>query len=245
MAKENIHEGHRKRMRDKLEHHGAHVFDTYELVEMLLYSVLPCKDTNPVAKGLLSECGGIDGLLSASYEELLKIDGVGEKTAGMLSAVGKFTNALLLSSANEEIVYDNYALLGDHFLESFSGEHKNIIVLALFDSKMRLIHEEILYRYDYGSAAVRPEAFVSASLKYRATIAVVAHNHPYGPLYPTSADAETNKLISLALRSAGIQFLEHYVISGDSYVGFMNDISTAFAQSSMVKKFIQSKKERL
>ena len=126
----------------------------------------------------------------------------------------------------------------------FENDKSNKIILSLFDSAMHLIHEETVYALDYGSAAVRPELFVSMSLSYRAAVAVVAHNHPYGPLYPTSSDVATNNLISSSLQTAGVHFLEHYVISGDSYIGFMNDISAAFAQSLMVKKFIESKKER-
>ena len=45
-----IHLGHRQRMKDKLSNHGARIFDTYELLEMLLYNVIPYKDTNPIAK---------------------------------------------------------------------------------------------------------------------------------------------------------------------------------------------------
>ena len=42
-----VHSGHRQRMRDKFIRHGADVFDTHELLEMLLYYVIPYKDTNP------------------------------------------------------------------------------------------------------------------------------------------------------------------------------------------------------
>ena len=55
---DRIHEGHRGRMRAKLLAHGQNIFDTYELLEMLLYHVIPYKDTNPVAKRLLYAFGG-------------------------------------------------------------------------------------------------------------------------------------------------------------------------------------------
>ena len=44
-----IHEGHRSRMLSKLSLYGQRIFDTYELLEMLLYRVIPYKDTNPNA----------------------------------------------------------------------------------------------------------------------------------------------------------------------------------------------------
>ena len=53
---DGIHKGHRQRMRAKLKAHGARVFDTYELLEMLLYYVVPYKDTNPIAKRLTDKC---------------------------------------------------------------------------------------------------------------------------------------------------------------------------------------------
>ena len=46
----NLHAGHRDRMKDRYLESGAESFATHELLEMLLYSVIPYKDTNPVAK---------------------------------------------------------------------------------------------------------------------------------------------------------------------------------------------------
>ena len=55
----DIHKGHRARMRSKLESYGPRIFDTYELLEMLLYYVIPYRDTNPIAKRLLAAFGSL------------------------------------------------------------------------------------------------------------------------------------------------------------------------------------------
>ena len=47
---DRIHYGHRARMRSKLITHGQRIFDTYELLEMLLYHTVPYKDTNPTKR---------------------------------------------------------------------------------------------------------------------------------------------------------------------------------------------------
>ena len=52
---EKLHAGHRARMRRKFLSYGPRIFDTYELLEMLLYYAIPYKDTNPIAKRLLME----------------------------------------------------------------------------------------------------------------------------------------------------------------------------------------------
>jgi DNA repair protein RadC len=53
-------------MRRKFFDYGDEIFDTYELLEMLLYTVIPVTDTNPLAKRLLAVFGGLDGVLSAT-----------------------------------------------------------------------------------------------------------------------------------------------------------------------------------
>ena len=41
LADDQFYKGHRSRMRAKLLAHGQRIFDTYELLEMLLNNVVP------------------------------------------------------------------------------------------------------------------------------------------------------------------------------------------------------------
>ena len=54
-----IHKGHRQRMRDKLLTYGSKVMQSYELLEMLLFYVIPYKNTNPTAKRLILKFGSL------------------------------------------------------------------------------------------------------------------------------------------------------------------------------------------
>ena len=86
---DNLHKGHRQRMREKLARAGEVAFNTYELLEMLLYSVIPYKDTNPVSQRLFMRFGSLHGIFSASIEELTSVEGVGEATARYIKALGE------------------------------------------------------------------------------------------------------------------------------------------------------------
>ena len=90
----HIHDGHRERMRVKLITHGQKIFDTYELLEMLLYYVIPYKDTNPISKRLLYTFGGLDGVFKASREELLEVSGIGERAADLIESVSRLSLVL-------------------------------------------------------------------------------------------------------------------------------------------------------
>ncbi len=243
----NIHEGHRKRMRDKFLIHGPDVFATYELLEILLYSSVPYKDTNPIAKMLMQKFVSINGVFAASKSELMSIDGVGEKTADFILSIGNFIDCLHgAEKAEEDEIFDDYKATGDYLLNYFENEKERAVYMMLFDTGMRLLKvEKVIAGYDYGSAAVKPAMFINAALRTNATTVIIAHNHPYGPLFPTEADMATNTLISDALTSIGVTLLEHYLFSGRSFVGIMNNIGSAFAQHPILAHFIESKRRHI
>lgn len=76
----NTHSNHRARMTEKYEKHGESVFETHQLLEMLLFSFVSRTDTNPTAHGILESFPGCE-LFSKSTAELTEADGVGAATA--------------------------------------------------------------------------------------------------------------------------------------------------------------------
>lgn len=62
--------GHRSRMRLKILSKGAAILEDYEILEVLLYSIIPRKDTKPVAKQLLNQFGSLQNVLMANKDEL-------------------------------------------------------------------------------------------------------------------------------------------------------------------------------
>ena len=239
---DGIHSGHRARMRRKFLDFGGRVFDTYELLEMLLYHTVPVKDTNPIAKRLLSRFGSLDGVLSATTEELCEVDGVGKKTAELILAASRMMTSFDESGAEESGIFDDYYALGDKILEYPWGNGDYKTVLLSFDNDMKLIGTDEICGCDYASGAIKPKLFIDALIKRGAAVAVIAHNHPHGPLYPTEGDRETNNMIEIALYNVGVFLLEHYIVCGERFVGFMNHISEAFRQMPSASKFYESKR---
>jgi DNA repair protein RadC len=62
--------GHRARMRARVLVSGATSLADYEIVEMLLFPVVPRRDTKPMAKALLNRFGSLGALLSAPADAL-------------------------------------------------------------------------------------------------------------------------------------------------------------------------------
>lgn len=238
-----VHRGHRSRMRRKFNDFGARVFDTYELLEMLLYNTVPVKDTNPISKRLLLKFGSLDGVLTASVESLTEVEGVGKKTAEMIKTVG---NALTVYKSNSkadtnENDFSTYSALGEYLVGHYGDTTEHSLLFLSFDNNMKLIGMDELYNIDFASGAILPKPFIDAAIRRGTSIAIIAHNHPFGPLCPTEGDRESNVLIQNALGNIGVFLAEHYIICGNDYLGFMSHMQSVFSQRVSLAKFFEGK----
>ena len=87
---ENLHKGHRERLRQSYIENGPDGMHEHQLLELLLTYAIPRRDTNPIAHRLLdkSAFGSLWEVLNAGPKELMAVEGIGESAAVLLSLVG-------------------------------------------------------------------------------------------------------------------------------------------------------------
>ncbi len=99
------HDGHRERMRKKFDEDAEGMTDA-QLLELLLFHVIPRRDVRPMAEDILERIGGLGGLSGMDREALLELPGVGDSTAKLLeltveaarrSAAGRRSGAVIAS----------------------------------------------------------------------------------------------------------------------------------------------------
>ncbi len=223
MKERRLHSGHRERMREKFIKYGKDAFHSHELLEMLLYNAIPIRDTNESAIMLLDEFSGLDGVMSQTKDKLTCLGGIGDRAAELILSVGRLTLESVFSAAySKEKVSDTD--IGNYFAGYFHGKTSSAVAVVLLNNRSEPIAFHELYNTDYGSASVKAEGFISVALKEHASAIAIAHNHPFGAPFPTPQDIETNKAVNAALSAAGIALVEHYIVSGSRYRGFMNGI---------------------
>lgn len=241
IAENHIHDGHRSRMRAKLISHGRRIFDTYELLEMLLYEVIPMRDTNPVAKNLLYAFGGLDGVLSASKEELSSVLGIGDKTAEYIVSVGKLGDIIGAEIISESRVdFSDYEKVGRYLVDYFNNIDGKQVVALFLNSSMRLLQMKRIYDIEYESGGVKAKPFIDEAIRCGASVVITAHNHPFGPFFPTQGDRATNTMLTEALNLAGFVHAEHYIICGEYFagIGSLKNFTSKLLQMPVVSSFI-------
>ena len=81
MAEHKRHQGHRQRMRERVQNYGLDSLAEHEALEYVLYLTNAQKDTNGIAHDLIDRFGDFAAVLEASEEELCTVEGVGPDAA--------------------------------------------------------------------------------------------------------------------------------------------------------------------
>ena len=82
-----VHDGHRARMKARFVRNGLDNFDDHSVLELLLFYAVPRRDVNELAHALLDHFGTLDAVFEASCEDMMRVPGVGENVATLLTLI--------------------------------------------------------------------------------------------------------------------------------------------------------------
>lgn len=68
-----VHDGHRDRMRKRIEQYGIDSLQDHEVLEYLLYAVVPRKDTNELAHTILDEFGSLGNVFTSRLKDCKRL----------------------------------------------------------------------------------------------------------------------------------------------------------------------------
>lgn len=100
--KENLHAGHRERMRRSFMTVGFDGFSDHQIIEMILYYTYPRRDTNELAHRLVNRFNGLTGVLDAPQESLLA-EGITPRTVVLFKIFRDFFEAVSNNLSDEEV----------------------------------------------------------------------------------------------------------------------------------------------
>ncbi|MBM6689908.1 DNA repair protein RadC [Fusobacterium mortiferum] len=221
---EKKYEGHRERLRKKYLQGGYFAFHEYEVLELLLTYVIPRKDTKPIAKDLIEKFGSLDGVVTASIEELCSISGIKENSAIFVKLLGDLSKNLYKGEIRKEGIQlkDKNSLI--RYLRSEIGfsSREEFRVIFLNNYNM-LVGSETLFIGTIDKSAVYPREIVEKVLYYKAKGIIFAHNHPSGNLRPSKQDIQITEHMQEALDLIDVKLLEHIIITQDGYFSFLEE----------------------
>ncbi len=215
---ESIHTGHRKRMLASYLRTGLEGFSDVETLEFLLgYAISRC-DVNPIAHALLQEFGDLSRVLNAPVQQLVKVPGVGERTAALIrlvaelwskSETSRYANSVFLRSTRE---------IGDYLAPRSVGLREERAWLLSLDAKCKLIECRELCRGAVNAVNLPFRKLVEAALLANASSVILAHNHTTGTMIPSLEDVEYTRDALRALQLVDVILNDHFVLCDGSYL---------------------------
>lgn len=213
-----LHKDHRAKMRQRFLEEGLSGFQKHNVLEMLLFYAIPRVDTNEIAHRLLNAYhGNLSEVLGADVKSLTKIEGIGESAAIFLSMMPQ-----VFRIYREELM-NRKGINGQHDIEQyianrFTGEPVEKVMIACLGNKWNLLGDEFVSSGSVNFSSVDRRAIIEMCLRYNATAAVIAHNHPRGTALPSREDLTTTIEVKRALDIIGVRLVDHIIVAGEDYV---------------------------
>lgn len=218
MTDKNINDGHREWIRKRYIKNGLDGFQDHEILELLLFYSVSRRNTNELAHRLLDYFDGrFHSVLDASCEELMKVKGIGETTAVMLSMLPEIFRRYRESMDAEDTKLSSVEEAGAYFIPKYIGRTRETIMLACIDSQCRVINCRILTEGTVDSAPIQIRRIAEIALKFNAFGIMMAHNHPGGKPLPSREDIMMTNNIAKAMEVLGIHMMDHIIIAGEEY----------------------------
>ncbi len=219
---QNIHEGHRKRLRERYARSGLDDFADHEILELLLTYAIPRIDVNEHAHALVNRFGSVAGALDALPEELCEVDGIGPEAARFLTMLPAVFRRYSLNKAEQGTPrMDTVAKLGEYLHAKYTGLSFERVYLLLLDNGMRLIDCLNMGDGSVNCSVLNVRNVMEKAVFNHASAVVLAHNHPRGLTIPSGADIEITQSVENALETVSIPLLEHMIVTENSYAPIM------------------------
>lgn len=211
------HLGHRDRLRLRFKTAPDALAD-YELLELLLFRVVPRADTKPIAKSLLTRFGSIAEVLGAPEKLISETKGVGVSISFDLKIIEAIAKRSARSTVMEREVLGSWSQVIQYCTAAMAYETREQFRILFLDKKNRLIADEVQQQGTVDHTPVYPREVVRRALELSATAIILVHNHPSGDPTPSRADIDMTKLLIDAAKALSISVHDHIIIGKHGHI---------------------------
>ena len=220
LPEEDQRSGHRQRLKDRFVAGGPEALPDYELLELVLFSAIPRRDTKPMAKRLLQRFGSFAEVINAPVERLKEVQGVGDAAVMQLKLVRASALRLMQKGILQRPVLTSWNAVLDYCRAAMGYEAREQFRILFLDKKNHLIADELQQQGTVDHTPVYVREVLKRALELSATAIILVHNHPSGDPTPSRADIDMTKLIIDAGRPLGVAVHDHIIVGREGHVSF-------------------------
>lgn len=201
-----------ERPREKLLSMGAGALSDADLLAIFLRVGVTGKSAVDLARELLSDFGGVRGLLSANHSDFCARKGLGDAKYAQLQAVLELARRHFGEELRLGKPIESPRAAADFLRAQLRDQGREVFACLFLDNRHRVLRYEPLFFGTIDSATVHPREVVRKALAINAAAVIFAHNHPSGVGEPSAADIQLTRRLEAALQLVDVRVLDHFVV---------------------------------
>lgn len=217
---ENIHAGHRNRMRERFRASSLQAMEEHEQLELLLFYAIPRSNTNETAHRLLNTFGSIPAIIDAPLEEIERVPGVGAGAGIFFRFLREFYPIYAKKHSQAKLIIKRPIDAAQILTQLYTYVQAEAVTLILLNSHKKVLFSGLVYEDGPNAVNVDMRRIAQMALSYDASAMILGHNHPSGVCHPSLLDQRANARIEECLNCMGITLLDHIIITDGNFFSF-------------------------
>ena len=218
---QNIHAGHRARLLEQIYKSGLDNMTEVQVLEFVLTFFVPRKDTNELAHRLINEFGNLKNVLDASSDELIKVKGIGERIAKLISLLPQVFFFYRESGLKSNKTFIHNLKDAAKFLQNlFESKANEEFYMLFLNANNQLFRIEKIASGNVNEVNFSCQNIVNLALKHKPSYIILSHNHPNGFKEPSQADIQTTLKIAKLLQMNSFLISDHIIVGSNGYYSF-------------------------
>ncbi|MDO4522881.1 MAG: DNA repair protein RadC [Eubacteriales bacterium] len=205
---------------------GAGYLSDAELLAVILRTGARGVSSVDLARKILKKTGAdgsLLGLPKMGIDELCRIPGIGKVKAVQIKCIVELSRRIAKATAGEGHTFEDAQAIASYYMEDFRHCHQEQVLLLMFNTKCRLLHEEIISKGTVNRSSVSPREIFLAALEHHAVYIILLHNHPSGDPTPSREDIAFTQEVAAAGFMLGIELMDHIVLGDQRYVSLREE----------------------
>jgi len=211
MKKENLHAGHRERMRKRYRENGFKGFQPHEMLEFMLFYCYPQRNTNDIAHKMLKKFGSFSHLLEADVKTIMTVLGCTENVAVYINMFLETARGYTHDKCQAKLILNSSPEARKYVRSLFIGAAVEQFYVLCLDVNFKLINTVLISEGTVNETVVYMQKIANAALSNKAAKIILAHNHPGGTLTPSGPDNNVTQQTKECFSYLRIKLVDHII----------------------------------
>lgn len=185
------------------------------VLELLFATAGVRGDTQSIIESMFDAFGSFKGVLEARPQQLMKIPGVTQKVATLVSMIAPLARIWERANMEDPNRIGNSREAEAYVKSLLMGERTERFYVVALNASCKVLGSKKISEGSLSEVSAYPRMVMEAALNLNAHSVLLCHNHPGGTCAPSPEDISSTLQLQCLLNGVGILTLDHIIVAGD------------------------------